>query len=235
MRSSLQKDRLLAHIASAVFEAERLRRTSYESKEIVGTEILWECLFDPSDEKLLSSLVHYAEGRADNELDRTATNIRRVIHLKTNLLRHVLELVSTPNYADNDLTESRFRHCLKHSCLLMDCIASLRRTIIAHHNPVRLKIDARSGVIRNTMPFSYKCIFRFLEPYRFSITSGSIDDVVSPAGRCCWMVGSLVSNQELSCCVTRTLFGNVQSMFRVVRLRRESRTQQVYRGREPLD
>ena len=140
MHASLQKERLLLHIASAVCEAEKLRRIRNENERIVGTEIVWECLADPRDEDLHFVLVFSAGGRSQNEVNPPANVISRAIHLKTNLLRHIWELVSTPNCTENALTETRFLHCLRQSCLLMDCIPSLRRFIFEQSDPVRLKL-----------------------------------------------------------------------------------------------
>ena len=127
---------MLAYIESAVQATAVLRQTIHDGDKIISMEILWECLVDTNDENSLFKFLSSPSEWSQREYDAATPRIPRMIELKTNLLRHMLALVSDSKCMETGVTKNRFLHCLRHSCRLMDSIPPFRCAMLAQNESV---------------------------------------------------------------------------------------------------
>lgn len=127
---------MVTSIDGALIETRRFRQDVYNNDKSIGIESLWECLVDGGDERTMFSFLRSLNGSTQGEND-TSPMILRMVALKMQLAQHILSLLACSPLTESGVTQSRFVYCLRHSCVLMDIIPTLRSWCFTHDEPVR--------------------------------------------------------------------------------------------------
>jgi len=127
---------MIAFIDGALSVTRQFHQDVFNNDKSIGIESLWECLVDADDERSLFSALRSLDGLNQGEIDNVPV-ILRMVDLKIQLLQHIISLISCSPHTKSGVTQPRFVHCLRHSCVLMDIIPTLRTWCFAHDEPVR--------------------------------------------------------------------------------------------------